>query len=269
MIIPVFMNHPRIAASVGFCLATFFLLTACSNPKTTSEPKMESRSHLRSESEIWEWYMNNGQIEIRELAKAIQGKEREKVWEIISERLGPPHRDVGSGVSIPQWDVFGGVFTYQDESGPVFVDHELGVYFQLLRTTNLVKENLLRGYEMMTLEDSYNTQYWLGNIEFKADLSYEFTDSEFFPRLRAAQSQNYFMLHPAGKVAIRYADGIGPETKLENLPEPALIAHLTFTSVDGKAEATYQIISSGRRLTFASDEPLSFDMDRSWNNFWN
>lgn len=263
------MNHPRIAARVGFCLATFFLLTACSDPKTTSEPRMESRSHLRSETEIWEWYMQNGQIEIRELAKAIQGKEREKVWDIISERLGPPHRDVGSGWSIPQWDVFGGVFTYHDGAGPDFADQKLGVYFKLLRTTNSVKENLLGGYEMMTLEDSYNTHFWLGNIKFEDNLTYVYTDSGSNLKHRGAQSQNFFMLHSNGTVGIRYAEGIGPDTLLEDLPEPALIAHFTFTSVDGKTQATYQIISSGRNLTFTSDEPLSFEMYRSWNNWWN
>lgn len=42
------------------------------------------------------------------LARDIRGMEPDAIRNLIVHRFGPPSRDVGSGLPIPQWDVAGG-----------------------------------------------------------------------------------------------------------------------------------------------------------------
>ena len=216
--------------------------------------------------------MSDAPKAVRELSAAIQGKSPHEVRTVISKRFGPPQRDIGSGLQIEQWDISGGVLTFHPITGPTFFDPKAQRSFRLLQTTNPVHANLLQSYEMATLPDSANngTRYWLGNLEFGPEMSYAFQDSGQHRNQRSAQAENYFMLHPTGKVAVHYVAPISSHTLLETVPEGATISHLIFTSADGKSQATFSITSSerSRRLEFRGDKPLPFAMDTSWKSLW-
>jgi len=206
---------------------------------------------------------------IQTLSASIQGKSSAEVRTAIIERLGPAQRDIGSGLRIEQWDTSDGVLTFNPSSGPIFSDPKAKKVFRLLRTANPVRACLLKSYEMTTLP-SNGTRVWLGNVEFTEDMTYRFTDSGQHPNQRGAQTENFFLLHPTGKVEARYIPPITPDTLLESLAEGTTVAHLTFTSADAKHQATFSITSSerSRRLDFSADKPLSFLMDTSWRSFW-
>jgi hypothetical protein len=209
---------------------------------------------------------------IQELAASIQGKSSDEVRTVIIERFGPAQRDVGSGVRIEQWDIAGGVLTFHPGTGPFFSDAKTRTYIRLLRTNNPAGANILASYEMTTLPDPANhgTRFWLGNLKFGPNATYRFTDSGQHPKQRAAQTDNFFLLHPAGTVEVRYVAPITPDTLLESVAEGATVAHLVFNSSDHKHQAAFSITSSERerRLVFGADKPLPFCMDTSWKNFW-
>jgi hypothetical protein len=209
---------------------------------------------------------------IQELAAGIQAKSPTAVRDTIVERYGRPKRDIGSGIHIEQWDTSGGVLTLNQNTGPTFFDVTTQRCYHLLSTTNSVDLNLLQSYEMSTLPDPANhgTMFWLGNLEFDSGTTYRFKESGQVQNPRALQIENFFIRCPVGKVAVRYGDNVSPGTLLETLPEGATIAHLIFTSPDGKDQATFSIISSerSRRLQFGGDKPLTFAMDTVWKRFW-
>ena len=209
---------------------------------------------------------------IQELAAGIQGKSPAEVRAAIIARFGPAQRDIGSGLSIEQWDTSQGVLTLNAGMGPTFSDPKEKKLFRLLRTTNLVHANLLQSYDMATLHDPANNgmSYGLGTLRFDADMTYRFEDSGQHRDQRGAQAENFFLRHPEGKVAVRYAASISPDTLLEKVTEGAVIAYLTFTSADGKTQATFAVTSSGRvrRLRFWGDKALPFVLDAWWKNFW-
>jgi hypothetical protein len=212
---------------------------------------------------------------IRELSASIQGKSSDEVRAAIIERFGTAQRDIGSGYRIEQWDTSDGVLTFHPTMGPIFRNPKTEKYFRLLRTTNLAASNILRSYEMTTLPDPTNhgTRFWLGNVKFGTNATYQFTDSGQNLKQRAAQTENFFMLHPAGTVEVRYLAPTTPDTLLESVAEGTTIAHLVFSSSDHKHKATFSITCSeqARHLVFRADKadkPLSFYMDTSWKNFW-
>jgi len=116
---------------------------------------------------------------IQELAAAIQGKSPAEVRAAIIARFGPAQRDIGSGLSIEQWDTSQGVLTLNAGMGPTFFDPQEKKLFRLLRTTNLVHVNLLQSYDMATLHDPADNgmSYGLGTLRFDADMTYRFEDS--------------------------------------------------------------------------------------------
>jgi hypothetical protein len=209
---------------------------------------------------------------IQELAASIQGKRSDGVRAAIIERLGSAQREIGSGYRIEEWDVPEGVLTFHPATGPTFLDLKTKKYFRLPRTSNPAASNILKSYEMFTLPDPTNhgNQFWLGNLKFESNSTYRFIDSGQNLNQRAAQAENFFMLHPAGTVEVRYVAPITRDTVLESVGEGATIARLVFRSADHKHTATFSITSSerARRLVFAADKPLSFYMDTSWKNFW-
>ncbi len=209
---------------------------------------------------------------IQELSASIQGKRSDEVRAAIIERLGQPQRDIGSGYRIEQWDTSDGVLTFHPATGPTFADPKTKTHFRLLRTSNPAAANILESYEMTTLPvpANHGTRFWLGNVKFGPNSTYQFTDSGQHPKQRAAQAENFFMLHPTGTVEVRYVAPITADTLLESVAEDATIAHLVFTSADHKHQATFAITSSerARRLVFGADKPLSFYMDSGWRSFW-
>lgn len=209
---------------------------------------------------------------IQELAVSIQGKSPAEVRAAIIERFGAAQRNVGSGVRIEVWTLPKGLLRFHPGVGPTFLDSKTQQHFWLLRTNNPAASNVLQSYEMLTLADPENhgSQYWLGDLGFGSNSTYRFINSGQFLDQRAAQAENFFILHPSGTVEVRYVGSITPDTRLESVKEGAVIAHLVFTSDDRRDTATFLITSSERkrRLVFGADKPLSFCMTTGWQNYW-
>jgi len=207
---------------------------------------------------------------IQELAASIQGKYPEEVHAAIVARFGAAKRDVGSGVRIEEWQVAGGLLEFHPNVGPTFLDAKTGQRFWLLRTSNPAAANILQSYEMVTLADPANhgSQFWLGNLTFGPESTYRFIDSGANLEHRAAQIDNFFMLHPDGTVEVRYVGSTKADTLLESLAEGSTVARLVFTS--GAHSATFSVTSSARerRLAFKADEPLSFELHTGWKKYW-
>lgn len=209
---------------------------------------------------------------IRRIAAVIEGKRPDDVRAEIIRRLGEPHRDVGSGARIEQWDLPEGVLTFHPGSGPTFADAKAGKIIRLLQTRNPAGSNTLTGYEMTTTPDlrNHGTRFWLGNLKFGRDASYRFTDSGQHPGKRDGQSGNFFMLHPIGTVEVRYEAPVTADTLLETLAEGAVVARLTFTSADRGSRVIFSIRSSerGRTLSFDAEQALPFMMSAGWKSYW-
>lgn len=199
------------------------------------------------------------------LAKQFGGKSPDEVRELIVRQFGPHHRDTGSGLSIPQWDVFGGVLTFHPLGGPSFFDPGTKKVTGLVPTHNTVRENLLRSYEMSSRDDHRGQQHWLGSLEFPSPTTYRFTKSPL-----SANAKNFFTKYPTGTVVANLARGVADETLLESLEGDVPIAKLIFTSADGQKKAAFSIVSSeqSRSLKFVAPKNNDFEMNKGWENFW-
>lgn len=202
---------------------------------------------------------------IASLAKQFQGKSPDEVRALIGNRFGPYLRDIGSGLSIPQWDVFGGVLAFHPLFGPSFYDPKTKDVTGLITTHNTVRENLLQSYEMTSNADQHGARNWLGNLEFPTNTTYRFTKSGL-----EVNARSFFITYPTGTVAVTLAKGIADETLLESLSGNFPIAQLVFTSSDGTEKATYSIVSSEQKrgLSFVGAKDIGFIMDTTWVNFW-
>lgn len=173
---------------------------------------------------------------------------------------------------IEQWDIAGGALTFHPYRGPTFSDPKTKKTLYLLPTANPVQVNLLQTYDMTTLPDPTNhrTRFWIGTLKIGTDQTYQFVESFQHIHEPRLHTETFFLRHPMGKVAIRYANSISSGTLLETMPEGATLAHLTFTAREGTEEATFSIISfeQQRSLEFASEQPLNFTMSGGWRNFW-
>jgi hypothetical protein len=202
------------------------------------------------------------------LVPEIQGKRPADVRALIIERLGPPARDVGSGLRIDEWDVDGGVLTFHPVIGPTFDKGE--VHRWLIHTNNPAALCLFGTYEMRTVpEELHGTTYWLGAVALSRNLRYRYTDGHQNLDQRAKQHDNFFMLHPIGRTRLAYARGVTPQTRLEDLPDGSLVATVTFVARRRRASKTYRIVASRTemRLAFES-EAMPFQLDKAWVNYW-
>ena len=207
---------------------------------------------------------------VAELAGEIQRKTPEEIHAIIVNRLGRQSRHVGSGFDIEEWDIAGGTLTYHPAVGVFF--RKNGERKRLLQTSNRVGECLFGSYEMATTAiQTDGVRYWLGNLRLESNGAYQFTDSGQFPEQRSGQRGNFFFEHPTGTSRVSYSKGITADSILEQLPHNSRIAEIVFTTADKSASATYSISSSDEdtRLKFESDTPQSFEMDKSWEHYWN
>ena len=194
----------------------------------------------------------------------MQGKTSEEVLALIEKTFGPPVRNVGSGLSIPQWDFDGGVLTFHPLCGPTFAPKSGGRIW-LINTHNRLGSNLLSGYEMATKPDRSGMRYWIGNIEINRDGTYAFFDAEVPTDHKARRRKCFFTEHRHGNVSVTYPPGFGANTLLESTKEKGLVATLHFTSVGDKQ--AYDIINDpvDRMLSLVSTD---FEMDRGWENYW-
>lgn len=206
--------------------------------------------------------------EIDALTREIQGQEPDEVRAAVVRRFGQPARDIGSGLSIEQWDVAGGVLTFHPGTGPTFAKG--GQTTRLMRTTNPAGDCLVGSYEMTTLPDPANhgNCFWLGNVALTPKGRYRYTGG-VSTSTRPGQEDNFFMHHPEGMARVEYAAGVTSQTRLEDLPDGTRVATVTFVG-DGEASKSYAIVASrsSMRLAFESPEPLVFRMDKGWVNYW-
>jgi hypothetical protein len=206
--------------------------------------------------------------EIDALTSEIQGLEPAEVRAAIVRRFGSPARDIGSGLSIEQWDVAGGVLTFHPLTGPTFAKDEVST--RLIRTTNPAGDCLVGSYEMTTLPDPANhgNCFWLGNVALNSEGRYRFTGGPNGSP-RPGQEDNYFMRHPEGTARVEYAAGVTPRTRLEDLADSTRVATVTF-ACDGGGSMSYMIVAHGSsmRLAFEGSEPLSFRMNKGWVSYW-
>jgi hypothetical protein len=204
---------------------------------------------------------------IQSLANEIREKSGGEVEAAIVKHFGPAARDVGSGVSIKQWDVGTGVLTYSGGLASFSVSGGKRVW--LTATNNRALPTVTAdGFEMTTLP-SPQMKYWLGDLDLKSGSTYKFVDSGEWESLhhREKQTNNFFLKHPIGRFTIQFASGCSPSTVLERLPEAAVICSLTFVAADGSAQATYDIVAypSERSLMFSTKtQRLIFLMEKGW-----
>jgi hypothetical protein len=195
---------------------------------------------------------------------AMNAKE---VLEEATAEFGKPTRDVGSGLSIPQWDIAGGVLTVHPLKGPTF-RRVGGSVVWLIPTTNAARENLLQDFEMTTLPDPTRsgTRFWIGNIRISKDEAYRYVDSGSNRDNRGDQSNNFFIHHPVGHLEITWRKGVDAQSELEALGE-GKIARLRFISSDRQAVFECDVVSSveSRRLTIVGP---SFRLRAGWVHFW-
>jgi hypothetical protein len=197
-----------------------------------------------------------------------QGKQPDEVRALFAERLGPPDRNVGSGIRIEQWDVDGGVLTFHPVTGPTF--DRAGVQSRLIRTNNPAARCLFGSYEMVTLPMGPNeTRFWLGNVALSTDSSYSFTDSLQNLEQRTAQHDNFFMLYPEGAIEAQYASGVTAETRLEDLPDGSPVAIVTFRTNDRRLSVKYRLLAYRTSMSLAFEiEKSSFRLFKGWVNYW-
>jgi hypothetical protein len=201
---------------------------------------------------------------IQTLVKETEGKTGDEVRAAIIKRFGPAARNVGSGVSIEQWDVESGVLTY---SLGLASFQENGRKVWVTQTANKALPTLAENTFEMYTKPEPQMKYWIGNVSLTRGSSFKFVDSGQSLDHRASQSQNFFMKHPAGRFAIQFSAGCSAATVLERLPEGTLLCSLTFSPADGRPQASYDIIAypSERRLAFqAKKRPLAFLLEKSW-----
>jgi hypothetical protein len=211
-------------------------------------------------------------LQIQEAKELLKGKPRNQIRQIMIEQFGPAQRVAhvrGTSVPIDQWDIAGGELAFNPVVGPTFTPK--GQERIWLHTThNPVRKNLLGSYEMVSLAaaDPDAQRCWLGNLQIEPDLSYAYKDSGKFPEKSARQTNNFFYLHPAGTVEIRYAAGVTDEALLEALATESLVAWLRFRSGDARQTFTISTKAPDRHLVFGASPPLSFDMDKRWESDW-
>ena len=204
---------------------------------------------------------------IQDLAKEIRDKLGSEVEAAIVNHFGAAARDIGSGVSIKQWDVGTGVLTYSGGRVRFSVSGGKSVW---LTVTNSKALPILTadGFEMTT-PPSPQLKYWLGDLDLKTGSIYKFVDSEEYESLhhREKQTNNFFLKYPTGRFAIQFASGCSPDTVLERLPEAAVLCSMTFVAADGSSQASFEIVAypSGRRLVFSMKaRPAIFLMEKGW-----
>jgi hypothetical protein len=203
---------------------------------------------------------------IQTLAEEIRDKSGDEAEAAIVRHFGSG-RDVGSGLRILQWDVGVGVLTFS--RGLASFQMNGGRVLWLTATSNKALQAVTGSGFEMTTPPSPQMKYWLGDLDLKTGSTYKFTDSREWESLhhREKQTNNFFLKHPEGLLAIRFAPECSPDTVLERLPEATVLCSLTFFPADGSPEAMFDIVvyPSERRLRFAREKPqLEFLMDKGW-----
>ena len=214
--------------------------------------------------------------DLESLQEQIQGQTPIQIYDTIVSFFGKPDRDNGSGLSIPEWDINGGVLVFHPSMGPSFTDKN-GSKVWLLNTENEAGENIFGRYEMFTAPFLYgnDARYWMGNLLLRADGTYEFIDSGTNLDKRDYQENNFFVNNPCGRFEIDYPLGITETTLLESLEDHMLIADLEFfekNEFTGSAfTEQFHVIIEGKTLHLNSIDydAQTYYLYKAWQNFWN
>ncbi len=204
------------------------------------------------------------------LQSHIQGMSGEETHLLTYVVLGLPARNVGSGVSIEQWDIDGGVFTFHQFLGPTYRDAD-GKITWLIFTRNELAANILDRFEVTSLgeQDPYKkgNRFWLGNIRLNSSGHYEYKDRGSTYKEKKVFPRHFFEDHQKGTFHIVYSKGIKPTDALENIPDDTEVCKIRFIS--GRTEKTFGIVTSrsDRRLRFSSEGQV-FEAAKGWNEYW-
>ena len=212
---------------------------------------------------------------ITELKANIQGKNPDEVLAIIQARFGGETRNIGSGLSIPQWDVAGGVLTFHPFRGPSFSHGTITV--MLIDTQNKVGRNIPGNYQMSTLLDNYRTRFSIGELVLQTDGSYRFKRVGPWLAYYTKDASNFFTAHPSGTYTVFYPKPVQESSVMESLPDKSVIATLKFVADPadkpaGETQAIDLLIDVPERtLYFAPhiEPPLTYQVEKSWEEFWN
>ena len=214
------------------------------------------------------------------------GKTPDEVLAVIKRHFGRPDRDVGSGLSIPQWDLADGLLTYNPACGPTLL-RKGGSSVWLIKTHNALRENLLGSYELTTAPDAHSHRTWLGNVFLNPDGTYAFKGGGTDPN-QVAGGENFFTDHPAGTFKAEYKAGLTETTLLETLTSQTAVAWLDFTApnpgYDPNRAATSSTLDAGyvykdvgfvylitadpdgRRMSVSA--PGEFELTKGWEHYW-
>ena len=200
------------------------------------------------------------------------------MYPAIVRRFGPPPRDVGSGLLIPEWDIDGGVLTMSLEAEnapavpPSFVTAD-GRTFWLIQSHNLAGANLVAQFELTTVPDSnHGSAFWVGDLKLNPDNTFEFTDSRANPAERHGFAGSFLTKYPKGSYEIYFLPGISAATTLENLSGDTWIAKIVLSSPDHKHELQTGVRSDSNHrllyLTSLESGKLPFTAEKIWDHAW-
>ena len=207
---------------------------------------------------------------INRVRPRLAGKGRDEVLAMLTKEFGPQARDIGSGLSIPQWDMGGGVLQFHPSVGPTFRMKEKTTW--LIATHNPAGANIVGNYEMYTLPDPANhgTSFWIGNLKLSAHGTYRYVPGSIEPQ--AKEARNFFVDHAEGTYKIAYAGVLNKESLLEDQADRATLATVTFTgkAPTDSAKIQLKVDAAARWLDFAAagDAPMNCVMQKSWLEYW-
>ncbi len=219
---------------------------------------------------------------IAQLKSKIQGKKSDEVLAIIRAQFGMETRSTGSGIYMPQWDIGGGVLTFHPYRGPNFsrgtpnypwVYPSSGV--MLIDTHNSVSDNLPGTYTMSTLLNDYRTRFVVGQVALFGG-KYRFEPITETLAYSVKDVSNFFTAYPSGTCRTVYPKNVKQSSMMENLADQSVIVRLEFVAepANKPAGATLsldlRIDVRQRTLYFAPriESPLTYQLEKSWKEFW-
>jgi hypothetical protein len=254
----------------GLFLGSFALFVCCAKPhEAPQSPLTNASTQPVAPVEI------DLPRAIADLKSQIKGKAPREVASIIVQRFGPPNRDVGSGLTILDWDVVGGDLRLTVQGGPPIFRISDGKKLWLVETENPAGDNIVSEFEMSTLPDPKNhgSRSWLGDLTLRANRKYEYTRPEY-----DSVPNNFFSDNPRGTYTATYSTGVSSITLLENIPDNSPFATIHFSGemtpgTAGPVTSTdLQLCSSSQNhwLHFipSGNIPLSYTLECAWHNCW-
>jgi len=201
---------------------------------------------------------------IKALRAKLTGQAAGEVRGILVKELGAPTRRVGSGELHDQWDIAGGMVSF-----PPAVYRTKTRTVWLIETKTELGGAIRGGFEMTTAPDAarHGNRFWIGGVQLRADGSYVYATHEANPRERRQQKGNFFIDHPQGKYEVKYREGLNEKSLLEAVgDEDAVVATLSFSAGEAKAEFTIRTDGSSRRLRFVEGAggALGFCLEKGW-----